>query len=108
VTVRRETPTEIGLAVRRDAPGYVVALQASYPGWEATVNGRPAVMRRADTAFVAVPVGAGTSHVVLRYRPSSVRLGLVLTGISLVVLLAVVAYALVSRHHLLSRRRGRR
>jgi hypothetical protein len=108
VTVRREAPTEIGLDVRRDTPGYLVALQASYPGWEATVNGRPAVMRRADTAFVAVPVGAGTSHVVLRYRPSSVRLGLVLTGISLVVLLAVVAYALVSRPHLLSRRRGRR
>ena len=32
VTVRRETPTEISVDVRRDTPGYMVALQAPvYP-----------------------------------------------------------------------------
>jgi hypothetical protein len=39
------------------------------PGWTAEVNGRRATLRRADGRHRAVPLPAGRSVVVLRYRP---------------------------------------
>ncbi|HWC12857.1 MAG TPA: YfhO family protein, partial [Acidimicrobiales bacterium] len=91
VRLLSETPTDVRLEVTRTAPGWLVARQAHFPGWEATVNGRAVPTTRADVAFTAVPVGEGTSTVVLRYRPLSVRVGLVVSAAaSLVCLLVVV------------------
>lgn len=85
VEVLREEATEVALRVTRDAPGWLVALQTYYPGWEATVDGRRVPLRRANVAFSAVPVPAGTVEVVLRYAPRSVHYGLAVSGGSLVV-----------------------
>lgn len=103
VEVLSEQPTEIRLRVTRPGPGWMVAMQTSYPGWEATVDGRPTPLHRADYAYSAVEVGAGTSEVVLRYRPSSVRYGLAATGSSAVALAGWVAFPLLA-----GRRRRRR
>ena len=70
-----ESPTEVRLRVHRDQPGWVVALRTHYPGWTAQVDGRSVPLLRANVAFSAVEVGAGTREVVLRYHPTSVRLG---------------------------------
>ena len=75
VEVLQETPTEVRLEVRRSTPGWLAALRTWYPGWEATVDGRRVDLRRAQMSFMAVPVPAGTSRVVLRYHPGSVRWG---------------------------------
>ena len=40
--------------------GLAVILDPFYPGWTATVDGKPAPILRADFAFQAVPVSAGT------------------------------------------------
>ena len=87
------------LRVRRDRPGWVVALRTHYPGWTAQVDGRSVPLVRADVAFSAVAVGAGTREVVLRYHPTSVRLGVL---VSLASAVALVAGGLV-----LVRREGR-
>ncbi|HEX2578312.1 MAG TPA: YfhO family protein, partial [Aquihabitans sp.] len=52
-----------------DRPGLLVLSQAWAPGWSATVDGVAAPVVRADGVVQAVPVPAGTSTVVLRYRP---------------------------------------
>ncbi len=75
------------------------ALQTYYPGWEATVDGRAAPLRRANVAFSAVPVPAGTSEVVLRYAPRSVRYGVAVSGVSLVVALGLLAATLGGGRH---------
>ena len=75
-----ESPTRVRLQVDRRGPGWVVARQTRFPGWEATVNGRAVATTRADVAFTAVPVGAGTSTVELRYRPASVTVGLLVSA----------------------------
>jgi hypothetical protein len=88
-----QRPGRVLLAVERDAPGWLVALLTRFPGWRATVDGRPAPLYRANVAFTAVPVPAGRHRVELDYRPASVRWGLAISGISLVLLAALGAAA---------------
>jgi hypothetical protein len=57
-------------------PAYAVLADAYFPGWQATVNGAPAAILRANVAMRAVAVGTGHSRVSMRYRPSGFRLGL--------------------------------
>ena len=61
------------------APCYLTGSDAYYPGWRATVAGQPAPLLRANHAFRAVPVPAGISEVVLRFVPTSLRMGLFLS-----------------------------
>ena len=57
-----------------------MAIQTWFPGWTASVDGKRTDLERADYAFSVVAVGAGTHEVVLRYRPVSVRYGMIVTG----------------------------
>jgi len=47
---------------RLDAAGYVVLLEGWAPGWTALVDGRPAELLRANTAFRAWPSRAGRTR----------------------------------------------
>jgi hypothetical protein len=67
-----------------DAPGHVVLVDAYDPGWQATVDGQPAPVLRANVAFRAVEVPAGRHVVEMRYRPRSVSFGLALSGLGLI------------------------
>ncbi|MEA2717698.1 MAG: hypothetical protein QOI99_2015, partial [Actinomycetota bacterium] len=93
VEVLEQRATEVRLQVTRTDPGWLVAIQTSYPGWIATVDGRRAKVERADYAFTAVAVGAGTHQVVLRYHPVSVRYGMIVTGEALALLVIWLATA---------------
>jgi hypothetical protein len=55
--------------------GLAVILDPFYPGWTATVDGKPTPILRADFAFQAVPVTAGTHELRLTYRNRWVTLG---------------------------------
>ena len=73
-------------AVRR----LLVLTDLFYPGWVATVDGSPVVIRRADYAFRAVSVPAGRHVVRFEYRSPAVARGAVLSGLALVSCLALV------------------
>ena len=68
--------------------------EVAYPGWTATVDGRPAAIERANFAFRAVRVPPGAHRVALRFEPAAWRLGLLITLLSLAayVALAIGAY----------------
>ena len=68
--IARYTATEIDLAADSAAAAWLVLSDAWYPGWEATLDGRPAPLLRGNLMFRAIPVPAGRSEVSLRYRPS--------------------------------------
>ena len=68
-------PEYVSIDVETDSAAYLVLTDAWYPGWVATVDGEPVEIRRADVYFRAVPIGAGTHHVVFKYEPLTVRLG---------------------------------
>jgi hypothetical protein len=84
VTARSDTAVTVEVDARR--AGRLVLLHTFYPGWEATVDGRPATIEAANAAFRAVAVPAGRHEVRFRYRPTSVRDGAI---VSLAALLAI-------------------
>ncbi|HEX4164725.1 MAG TPA: YfhO family protein [Bryobacteraceae bacterium] len=52
------------------APAYLIRRELLYPGWQASVNGKPVILTRTASIFQSVPLPAGESLVVFRYFPS--------------------------------------
>jgi uncharacterized membrane protein YfhO len=80
---------EVEATARR--AGMLVLSDVYYPGWQATVDGRPAKIERVQYLLRAVLVGRGRHHVTFAYRPATFRVGLL---ISLLALLGLAAVAL--------------
>lgn len=82
----------IECSVTTGQPGYLRIIESWDPGWSATVNGRPANVSPALGALLAVPLEPGVNEVVLQFRTPGVRLGRVMTCLSvagIVILIAV-------------------
>ena len=69
--------------------GMVIAAEPYFPGWHATVDGKPAQVHEAYGFLRGVTVDGGTHRVVLTYRPISVILGGLATALALVLALAI-------------------
>ncbi len=78
-----ETPNELRIQVTADTAGWLMVRDTFYPGWAATVNGARAEVHPANFLFRAVPVPAGESEVVMRYRPLSFYAGAGVSGMAL-------------------------
>jgi hypothetical protein len=76
------------VTVHADAqrPGYVILDDSAYPGWLATLDGRPTSWHPANENFRAVEIPAGRHTVVFHYRPASVRDGAVVSALSVLAL----------------------
>jgi len=67
--------------------------RAFYPGWTATVNGRPAPIFPADGGLIALRLdGRGPSDVALSYRPTRIRLWAGISGLALGLAVVLVAW----------------
>lgn len=97
VEVVEESPSHVRLRVTRDDLGWMIAIQNRYPGWRATVDGEPVPVSTANATFMAVPVPAGASEVVLSYRPTSLRLGALVSLLSTAAVVALLAWSRSSR-----------
>jgi hypothetical protein len=69
-------------------PGLLVVGSSFFPGWNATVDGTPTTLRRANGILSALEVPAGAHRIELRYVPWSFRTG---CGISLLAAVAMLA-----------------
>jgi hypothetical protein len=67
----------------------VVLTDLYFPGWTATIDGEPADGYRFKGMFRAVDVPAGPHVVEWTFHPTSVRNGLWISGLSILVLLAI-------------------
>ena len=79
------------------APSLVVLTDDFYPGWSATVDGRPATVHRVDYLLRGVAVPSGSHTIVFTYRPASWTVGWIISALCALGLLAAVATALVAR-----------
>ena len=85
-TVAWQDGRGLGFDCETSAEGLLVIASTWYPGVSATVDGDPAEVLRANAAFCAVPLPAGRHRVELIYRPHGLAAGLLVTGLSLLVL----------------------
>jgi hypothetical protein len=89
---KERTSDRIALEVVAKRNGVLVVADTDYPGWEATVDGAPAPILRANLAFRAVEVPAGTHRVEFRFRPASARHGLIASTLFLLLSVAASLY----------------
>ncbi len=96
VQVLRYDPDALEFQVDSPAMGYLVLSDPYYPGWQASVDGQPAQVLRADYAFRAVAVPAGSHRIAMEFRPLSWRVGLVITCVTALVTAATVGAQVLS------------
>jgi hypothetical protein len=90
--VEKAEPEDVVIGVETTQPGWLVLNDTYYPGWRATVDGQPTEILRANALVRAVGIEAGTHHVEFVYDPFSVKIGLVLSGVTLLLLGAVIVW----------------
>ncbi len=71
---------------------FLVTSETLYPGWKATVNGRPVPILPTNVAFRGVPLEPGTNRIVMSYSPigllsGSLALSLLASALALVLFL---------------------
>lgn len=87
-------PEFVRAETRLHRAGLLVVTNSDYPGWSASVDGRPAAIGRVDGLLQGVCVPAGQHDVQLRFQPTrwDVAVGLSMAGVVLVILLAAVPW----------------
>ncbi len=98
-------PNRVVVEVDRAEPGYLVLLDAWYPGWEChTADGQQLPVWQADSMFRAVLLPAGKQTVEFAFAPPTYRLGRL---ISLASLALLAVYGAVMAIRFLRAGRGR-
>jgi hypothetical protein len=87
--IEHYAPHRVVISAASDHPGYLVLTDTWFPGWTAHVDGQESPVERADYAFRAVRLEPGRHEVEFRYAPGSVRLGLALSVLALVAIVAL-------------------
>jgi len=101
--ITRYEADTMAIEVTATAAGLLILSEVWAEGWQAAVDGVPVEIMLADGALRGVPIQAGHHLVELSYAPRSLQLGLLISGIATVALLASFAAVAVSWT-----RRGRR
>ena len=99
--VEQVAPGHLRIRVKSENGGYLVVSENWLPGWQAEVReGAPsapapstqgalpvkAPVLRTNLAFLGLPIAAGEKTVELRYRPASVWGGLLISGLTILLL----------------------
>lgn len=98
VTWLRDEPEDVELSVDAQAQGYLVLSDNYASGWQATVDGKPAEIIRANVAFRAVQVPPGKHVVKFEYRPALFYIGAGISAVAVVILMGLpLAYLIQKR-----------
>jgi hypothetical protein len=79
-------------SVQSHGRALLVLSENNYPGWYATVNGRPAAIHEVDGGLRGVVVPDGVSTVALAYTPWSIRIGAILSVFALLSLAVIFVF----------------
>jgi hypothetical protein len=93
----RYEPARIDIKVQAGAPALLVLSDLFYPGWEATVDGRPAEVLQANYVMRAVAVPTGAHEVRFLYRPASFRAGLAASAAGCLAVALLISWRLWPR-----------
>jgi hypothetical protein len=93
VLIRQEKLRSFHLMTDTQAPSWVVISQAAWKGWRAHIDGVPAVIHRANHAFIGIKVPAGVRHVYLEYWPRSFVIGRAISVLTIVLLIGFAVWS---------------
>jgi hypothetical protein len=98
VAFEYHSPQAISVQVNRTAPGLLVVSMAWAPGWQATVDGAPAMVYRTNHALLGVYLPAGEHTVALDYSPRGWQWGWPISVLTLVgLMLSGVVVPIIQR-----------
>jgi hypothetical protein len=88
------------VAVDATAPtgGYLVLSEMWFPGWRAAVDGAPAPVLRANSLLRAVWLPPGEHRVVMTFEPESVRVGVIVSVMTALILAICLLFQRVLIH----------
>jgi len=92
VQIKTYQPNKIVMETNTTIPAMLVLTDTYYPGWTALVDNTPTPIFRADYTYRALKVPTGIHTVVLYFNPLSVRIGLILTISSILILLVFLIF----------------
>jgi Bacterial membrane protein YfhO len=87
VKVTYPNPQQAVLEARLDSPGLVILADSYYPGWELTIDDKPAPIYRVNGAMRGAAVLSGAHRLVYTYSPRSFRAGCFLSIAGLIAML---------------------
>jgi hypothetical protein len=90
IEIGQDSVQSVSLQVNAQNKGWLVMADTWYPGWEATIDGKPVNIYRADYLLRGIPVDAGQHDIEIYYRPISLIVGVVITGAGLVIILMFI------------------
>jgi hypothetical protein len=89
-----ESNNKLRLHVEAPENTFLVLNDTYFPGWKAYVNGKKTKIYRADYAFRAIPLNAGTHQVEFIYDPMSFKLG---AGVTLLGILGCIGLGWIAQ-----------
>jgi hypothetical protein len=96
-TIDHFVRTAVGVHCASGAPGLLVLAEQFYPGWSATLDGRPVPVERVNLVMRGAFVPAGEHRIEFLFSPPALRQGLILSALGLLLCLALVLPKLVLR-----------
>ena len=79
-------PNHVTIKTRQEGSGFLVLMDSYFPGWTVKVDGEEKPVLRANHFYRAVQLGPGEHTLEFEYFPEGFKLGLVISGISLLLL----------------------
>jgi hypothetical protein len=97
-SVSRYAPGSVAIRLAAPAPrGSALIVSENYfPGWEATVNGKPAVVGRADFTLIGVQLPEGATDIDLSFTSPAYQKGKLITLIALAVAVLLIGAGVVA------------
>ena len=95
VSITQCEPNHLKYTVKSATGGIIVFSEVYYPGWTATIDGKPAELGRVNYVLRALNVGAGDHEVELDFHPQSISVTETVAYIACALLLAVIIFMIL-------------
>lgn len=83
VKINSYSANKINLTANTQNGAYLLLTDTYYPGWKVFINGKEEKIMRADGIFRAVELPSGNSDITMVYKPTSFKIGAIISIISL-------------------------
>jgi hypothetical protein len=97
VVILNRQPERLVLEADLAADGLLVLSEVYYPGWRAYANGEEVPIYQADHVLRAVPLRAGHHRVEMLFDPLWPRVGLAVSGVTLLLVIVLIGVAIARR-----------